>query len=331
LALVLVLTFLAVPGPGLARNVLDSANTSDQRIGIRLLDAPISRHDDPRAQVYVVDFLAPGTTIKRRVLITNGSSTMQHVAVFPGAASIDNNMFDAMSGIATNELTSWTSVDRSTVDIPAGRSTEVLVTIAVPRVASVGERFGVIWAQTTAATNTGSQIMMVSRVGVRIYLDVGTGGEPPSSFEITSLAAARTKDGQPEVLATVRNTGGRTLDMAGQLSLSDGPGGLSAGPFPATVGTTLLPGRTGKVEVLFDKRLPAGPWKVRLKLVSGAIERTVVATLTFPRAANSTSETVTLETSGGVDSGLLIGVGVALVAALAWVFTARRSRARRTG
>jgi hypothetical protein len=83
--------------------------------------------------------------------------------------------------------------------------------------------------------------------------------------------------------------------------------------------------------VVFDKQLPAGPWTVRLTLVSGAIERTVTATLTFPRVADSTSGTVTLATSGGVDSGLLIGVGVALVAALAWMFTARRSRARRTG
>jgi hypothetical protein len=302
----------------------ESRSTSDNSIGIKLLDAPLNRRDDPRAQVYIVDFLAPGTTIKRRVLISNTSRTSRRVAVFVGAASIDNNMFDALSGVAQNELTSWSSVDRNTVDIAAGGTATAMVTIAVPRTASAGERYAVIWAQTSAPADPSATVTMVSRVGVRIYLDVGTGGEPPSSFGISSLTAARTKDGQPEVSAAVRNTGGRALDMAGQLALSDGPGSLNAGPFPVTMGTTLLPNHSGTVRVLLDRRLPAGPWKVRLRLVSGAIERTVTATLTFPAAIDTVGETVA--PGSGVSTVLLIVLAVVLAVAVGAFLMAWRRR-----
>src|SRR5688572_30162225 len=36
-------------------------------IGIRLVDAPVTARDDPRAQIYIVDHLAPGTVITRRI------------------------------------------------------------------------------------------------------------------------------------------------------------------------------------------------------------------------------------------------------------------------
>lgn len=82
--------------------------------------------------------------------------------------------------------------------------------------------------------------------------------------------------------AQVRNSGGRALEMSGSLTISDGPGGLRAGPYPATLGTTLATGQTSPVSVVLDKQLPSGPWKVRLSLQSGMIKRTVTTTLTFP-------------------------------------------------
>jgi hypothetical protein len=82
----------------------------------------------------------------------------------------------------------------------------------------------------------------------------------------------------------VRNTGGRALDVSGTLRLRAGPGGLSAGPFPATLGTTLAIGDTEPVTILLDRRLPAGPWQARVTLHSGLIERNTQATITFPAA-----------------------------------------------
>ena len=71
--------------------------------------------------------------------------------------------------------------------------------------------------------------------------------------------------------------------MSGTLSLSDGPGGLQTGPFPADTGVTLSPGAAAPVTVTLDRQIPDGPWKVELTLMSGMVRRTVTATVTFPR------------------------------------------------
>ncbi len=127
----------------------------------------------------------------------------------------------------------------------------------------------------------------MSRVGIRLYVSVGPGGAPAPDFTIDSLTAIRSPDGQPTVLATVRNTGGRALDMSGTLQLAAGPGGLSAGPFTATLGTTLAIGDTEGVTFVLDKQLPAGPWDARITLLSGLLAHSAHATITFPIAGAS--------------------------------------------
>ena len=156
------------------------------------------------------------------------------------------------------------------------------MTINVPSDAAPGEQYGVVWAEVRSAPPAGGGVVQVSRVGIRIYLSVGPGGAPAADFTIDSLTAARSPDGTPLILATVRNTGGRALDMNGALQLSGGPGGLSGGPFPATLGTSLAIGDTEPVTIALDKQLPAGPWDVRITLRSGLLERSAHATVTFP-------------------------------------------------
>jgi hypothetical protein len=159
------------------------------------------------------------------------------------------------------------------------------VTINVPKLASSGERYAVVWAEVSAPTSAAHGVKLVNRVGVRIYLSVGPGGAPPTNFALGSLSAARSATGAPLVVASVYNSGGRTLDINGTLTLSKGPGGLSAGPFAATLGTTLAPDKSEPATVALDKRLPRGPWHAQLRLTSGFVERSAVATITFPRAA----------------------------------------------
>ena len=57
--------------------VRSSAQTppTPQSVGIRIIDVPTGRSEDPRARQYIVDHLAPGTTITRRVEVTNGTGT----------------------------------------------------------------------------------------------------------------------------------------------------------------------------------------------------------------------------------------------------------------
>lgn len=262
-----------------------SASTSPGSIGIQLLEGPANREDDPRAHTYIIDFLAPGTVIHRKFQIANTSQSTQHVDLYGGAATIAGGTFSVAPDRTSNELTSWVSLSPTSSDLPPGGIAPIEATITVPRTASAGERYAVIWAQDSSRPDHTDTIRMINRVGLRIYLDVGPGGEPPSDFQINDVAATRLPDGTPEVVADVHNTGGRALDMTGSMTLTDGPGSLSAGPFPAKLGTTLGINDTGRVAFPLYKRLPDGPWTAHLALSSGLVHHEAAATLTFPDTA----------------------------------------------
>lgn len=121
------------------------------------------------------------------------------------------------------------------------------------------------------------------------------------------------------VLATVHNTGGRALDMSGALQLLAGPGGLSAGPFPVTLGTTLAIGDTEPVTIALDKRLSAGPWDARITLRSGLFGRSSQATVTFaangasPAMHTTTTRPAWLHSAVAAVALLLLGVTAAVV------------------
>jgi hypothetical protein len=157
----------------------------------------------------------------------------------------------------------------------------------------------------------GGGITAVNRVGVRIYLSVGEGGEPASDFAITSFEARREADGKPSVAATVHNTGGRALDLSGELTLSNGPGGLSAGPFEARLGTTLGIAQTEPVTVVLDRAIPTGSWDARIVLRSGTTEREATAKIMFPTADSTSSGAVaTLGPPGSRLPFILAGAAV---------------------
>jgi hypothetical protein len=110
---------------------------------------------------------------------------------------------------------------------------------------------------------------------------VGQGGLLPTSFAITSVTAQRTTSGQPVLLARVSDTGGQAIDLSGQLRLSHGPGGTSAGPFAEQQGVTLAPGQSGTLTFAPPKSLPDGPWTAAVTMVSGITTVSKQATVTF--------------------------------------------------
>lgn len=303
LAALLSLAALTVPAA--------SAVEGQPGLGIRLLDAPVDRRDDPRAQVYVVDHLAPGGTITRRVEVVNGTDQPLTARVYAGAAQVVEGTFSGLPAGAPGELVDWTTLDRSSVTLAPRARAVVKVVVAVPDDASPGERYGAVWAELPPA---GSGVAQVNRVGVRLYVSVGEGGEPASDFTVESLQASRRDDGRPVVTAQVRNTGGRALDMRGELRLTDGPGGLSAGPFPATVGTTLGIGATAPVEVVLDKAIDGGPWLATITMRSGLLVRRAEARITFPDEVGVRAQVVTAEELPlAEDPNVLIPVAGALI------------------
>jgi hypothetical protein len=324
-ALVLLCGVLLAPAPAASAAYRLSAPKGQGSIGLRLLDVPVTAGNDPRARLYVVDHLAPGAVIHRRIQISNTSRANTPIALYPAGATIAHGTFQGAAGHARNDLSTWTSVTPGGATIPAGGQLTATVTIAVPRDAAPGEQYGVVWAEARSAPTAGG-VTEVNRVGIRLYVSVGPGGAPAANFTIESLTAQRSAQGQPLVVATVHNTGGRALDLSGSLGLSAGPGGLSAGPFPATLGVTLAIGDTEPVTIALDERLPAGPWRARVTLHSGLLERTGQATITFPDAGSSPAVLITSARPIWRAFAALAGVLILASGALALALRQRRSR-----
>lgn len=325
-----ILTFLAGAVALIASGVVVGPVGAQDRnglppgIGIRLVDAPVDRRDDPRASLYIIDHLAPGATITRHIEVSNGTDAPVHLLTYAAAAEIEKNAFKVIEGRSKNELTEWTKVTPAELDLAVGQRKQATVTITVPADASSGERYAVALAELPGVPGEGN-VAIASRVGVRLYISVGPGGEPPSSFVIDEIVPRREPDGTPVIGAIVTNDGGHALDLSGSLTLEDGPGGLKAGPFPAKLGTALGIGQSAPVEVLLDKQVPAGPWKAKITLRSGLLEKSADGTITFPKAGVGTG--VKAKSSGsGSPLPIIAGGALGGVIGLFLFFFWRRRR-----
>ena len=298
-----------VPAAGASAGVNPPPAASPQRFGIRLVDVPVSEAKNPRALRYIIDDLPPGTVIHRRIMILNQEAHRAHFTVYADAAQIKKGYFIGDAGATRSELTGWIRIRHRRVTLPAQSSVMDLVTIRVPRHATRGEHYGVIWVQQVAHARTarGTELSEIARVGVRIYLAVGQGGALPTDFAITSVSGHLSAQGQPLITASVRNDGGRAVDLAGTVRLTGGPGGTSAGPFQVHQIITLAPGQSGTVTFMPSKRLPSGTWQARVALVSGLTTRTVSATIQFSGKRAGTSEGLPIMIGAAV---LLLGVAI---------------------
>ncbi|MGX7669455.1 hypothetical protein [Plantactinospora sp. DSM 117369] len=262
-----------------------------------------------------MDHLPPGTVIRRHLLVVNKTSRTQRIDLYAAAATVEEGRFRFGEGRTQNELSSWITLDKDRVDLPPGAETRVRATLDVPPPTSTGERYAVIWASAKSPPKKSANVSQIHRVGVRVYLDIGVGGEPPSSFTIGDVVPARDAQGVPSVGIRVENTGRRALDLGGTVSLSEGPAGTRAGPFDVIEGTTLAPGTSGTVGVRFPRELPNGPWKIDIELASGTVRQTGTGRITFPdpgEVGEPSSLFGPLRTPWGIlGSSLVAGVVVA--------------------
>ena len=293
--------------------------------GIRLTDVPAGSKDDPRARIYIVDRVAPGGSTTRGIEVANTTDAAAGVRVYAAGAEIVDGRFVGFPGDTQNDVSSWVSVDALAHPVSAGGVQSSSVTIDVPKDAAPGEHYAIIWAEVRAASDNG--VTLVNRVGIRVYLSVGPGAAPAADFTIDSLTASSGTDGKRMVVASITNTGGRALDLGGTLLLSDGPGGLTAGPFDVSTGTTIPLKATELVTIPLDKGLPAGPWKAEISLHSGLLEKVAHATISFP-TAGITNDPVTAQ-AAGVPWMVPAGISVAAVALVSLVISRRRGVVRR--
>ena len=155
----LLLLTLELTSPGAAQALTQTHSVSVRTapppepsgVGVKLLDIPAATQNDPRARVYIVDRLAPGIEIQRRIQVQNNSGSTQSVRIYPGAATIEDGSFVGGNDPSVNELTTWTSVDLPQPELVAGEAVDVMVTINVPADAPEGEQYAVVWAEVRSA------------------------------------------------------------------------------------------------------------------------------------------------------------------------------------
>lgn len=290
ISLTLAIGILGIPGPSASAAAparLSAAPGPRGMFGVRLVDVPVSEAKDPRALYYIIDYLPAGTVIHRRILIVNREARTARFSVYPDAARISGGLFTGDAGATRSELTGWISVQHPAVTLPPGASATDMITIRVPRGATRGEHYGVIWVQQATRVPRGRDIgvIEVSRVGIRAYLAVGRGGAPPASFAIMSITGRRPAADQPTIVIRVNNTGGRAVDLSGSIRLADGPGNTSSGPFPAQQVLTLAPGQSGNVTFAAPRDLPDGSWRATVTLASGITTATATAAVQFSAIA----------------------------------------------
>jgi LPXTG-motif cell wall-anchored protein len=299
------LVVVIVVAGALARPTGASAQASpDTGLGIRLVEVPTASRNDPRANQYIVDGVEPGTVVKRRFEVSNGTQQPLTPRMYVGAATIKDGAF-VPSEDAKADLPTWSTVDPGSTSLAPGATATATVTITVPADAAAGERYGAIWAELPAVA-TGGGVSEVNRVGIRIYLDVRQGSEPPTSFRLDTFTPSLSEDGRPGVDIATCNTGARAIDLAGELDLDDGPGGINAGPFASEgPAVTLSPDQCGTVPIRLDPAIPKGPWKATVTLRSGKVTASASATITFPSTPGSEAAPVKAKpkevtgTSGG--------------------------------
>jgi hypothetical protein len=292
----------------------DGPSTSPGSVGVRLLDVPANAVNNSRAREYVVDALAPGTTIHRRMEVSNSTTSAQQVTVYPAAATITRGSFIGAPARTGNDLSAWTTVSRPSLVIPAGGTAVDTVTVAIPATASPGERYAVVWAS-VSDVQAGGSIDLVNRTGIRMYVYVG-GSNPATSFTVNTVTAQRDPHGHPLVQAQVHNTGGRAVDLSGTLTLSAVSGELTGGPYPAQLGTTVAPGQSEPVSFVLTDQVGDGPWNASVTLHSGLNQQTFRARITFPRAAGTAPAAAAHPADGGL-SLVMILTGAILIALLA--------------
>src|SRR5580698_4654589 len=169
LSMLLLLTAASIAVP--ATSALASAGPGLQQFGVRLFDVPLAAAHNPRGLRYIIDFVHPGSVFRRRILVLNQETRRSHFAVYPDAAQITHGLFIGDAGETRSELTSWISLQSQALAVRPWASVLDMVTIRVPRGATRGEHYGIVWVQQTARVHRsdGTSIIEVNRVGIRIY------------------------------------------------------------------------------------------------------------------------------------------------------------------
>jgi hypothetical protein len=145
-------------------------------IGIRIAQIPSAIAEHPYASAYIVSRMQPGVAHTQRLEIYNTSSQQMKVDVYPGLATFVSGKFLVGNGRDGNTFTTWIKLTPNTLTLKPNESKPFNLIITPPADADSIQHFGVIWAEVQGAPNA-SGIISVSRVGIRMYVPIGSAPE----------------------------------------------------------------------------------------------------------------------------------------------------------
>jgi hypothetical protein len=111
--------------------------------------------------------------------------------------------------------------------------------------------------------------------------------------------------------------------------MSSVTGALTAGPYPAQLGTTLAPGQSEPVWFTLASQMTDGPWNATVTLHSGLNRQVFRAKITFPRRPGTAPPAATRPVGDGLGFVTILAgaILIAMLAALiALIITHRRRR-----
>jgi hypothetical protein len=259
-------------GGGLLTQPAVAATEQPAGIGLRLVDGPTDAAGG-LATDRISHVIPAGGTARWTIEVVNSGPDPLEVPLTVGAAELVDGQFRPADDAAGAELPDWVTIEPASPVVPAGSRLQATVTVEVPEDATDGDHAAAVWA---SATSHGP-VTQVNRVGLRTLITVAD-GVPAAGFSIGDITVEPAEDGPASIAVEVTNTGGRMLEVAGELDLHDGPGGVSAGALPLSP-TSIATGAIGTLRTPVDPELPEGRWTVEARIVGDGLSDEASATL----------------------------------------------------
>lgn len=171
----------------------------------------------------------PGDTFTGSIEVKNESGTKQ--TFFPAArdftSSSDSSTgapkFLETAGAPAQSLSSWTSFNKSSVEIDSKGSATIDYTVKVPESAEAGGHYAGIFASTQAPDVTGgSGVSIAARVGSLLLVTVA--GDIRTSAEVTSFKTDKSvyQTGPINFTASLKNSGNIHFKPKGTIDVKNG-------------------------------------------------------------------------------------------------------------
>jgi hypothetical protein len=126
----------------------------------------------------------PGQTTEGTMFLKNDDNTA--VTFYPSIETFTEKNGEKVFIKVPNDLESWIKVP-SSVQLPAGGSTNIPFSITVPTNASPGGHFAIVWWSTTPpSSSSNKQVSIVTRAGILVYLNVSGNTIEEASFNLNS-------------------------------------------------------------------------------------------------------------------------------------------------